>query len=357
MNQERLRSILACMAERGLTQMILTDRNSIEYLTGVKNNPMERLYALYISSEREPVFFLNKLFRGPKTMPGVRLVWYFDADDGVKMLSECVDHAKPCGVEKDMAAHVLLRLMDLKAATSFVNASFCVDSVRGRKSPHEAELMRKSSLLNDEVMAEVVGRIREGCTETGLASELKDMYQRRGAETAFTIVAFGDHGADPHYGPGDTVLKPGDPVLLDIGGIKDGYCSDMTRTVFYKSVSPKAREVYELVRKANETAEAMVKPGVRFCDIDRAARKVIEDGGYGEYFLHRLGHSIGQSVHEAGDVSAINLDPVLPGMTFSIEPGIYIPGEVGVRIEDLVLVTEDGCEVLNHYTKELQIIE
>jgi Xaa-Pro dipeptidase len=144
--------------------------------------------------------------------------------------------------------------------------------------------------------------------------------------------------------------------LIDVGCKKDSYCADMTRTFFYQSVSEKQREVYELVKKANEAAESMIKPGVRFCDIDKTARDIISKAGYGEKFTHRLGHSIGIEVHEYGDVSSINETKVKPGMIFSIEPGIYLEGEFGVRIEDLVLVTEDGVQLLNHYSKELTVI-
>ena len=130
----------------------------------------------------------------------------------------------------------------------------------------------------------------------------------------------------------------------------------MTRTVFYKEVSDEQRKVYNLVRQANEAAEAIIKPGVRLCDIDKVARDIITEAGYGKNFNHRLGHFIGRDVHEYGDVSAVFDMPVEAGMIFSIEPGIYIQGDFGVRIEDLVLVTEDGCEVLNSYSKDLLII-
>lgn len=131
----------------------------------------------------------------------------------------------------------------------------------------------------------------------------------------------------------------------------------MTRTVFYKSASEKAKEVFNIVLEANKRAIAMVKPGVRFCDIDNAAREYITEKGYGKYFTHRTGHSIGIETHDMGDVSSINTDILKPGMIFSVEPGIYLPGEFGVRIEDLVLVTEDGHELLNKYNKELNIIK
>ena len=145
-------------------------------------------------------------------------------------------------------------------------------------------------------------------------------------------------------------------VLFDIGCIKDGYCSDMTRSFYFGSVSDAHREVYETVRAANEAAIAKVRPGVPLKELDLAARDLITDKGYGPYFTHRLGHFIGLSEHEYGDVSCVNETLAVPGMIFSIEPGIYLAGDTGVRIEDLVLVTEDGCEILNHYPKTLEIL-
>ena len=168
---------------------------------------------------------------------------------------------------------------------------------------------------------------------------------------------FGANAADPHHSPDGTVLKPGQCVLFDIGCVKDGYCSDMTRTYYFKTVGAKDREIYEITRRANESAEAAMKPGVRYCDLDGIARKVIADAGYGPYFTHRLGHSIGQQGHEWGDVSSANTERVRPGNVFSCEPGIYLPGETGVRIEDLCLITETGVQILNRVPKELQIIE
>ena len=151
-------------------------------------------------------------------------------------------------------------------------------------------------------------------------------------------------------------MKPGDCVLFDVGCMKDGYCSDMTRTCYYKEVSPERRRIYEIVRAANERAISLIRPGVPLRELDRAARDLISGAGYGEYFTHRLGHFIGLAEHEFGDVSSASEWKAEPGMIFSIEPGIYLPGDTGVRVEDLVLVTEDGCEVLNHYAKDLEVI-
>ena len=162
-------------------------------------------------------------------------------------------------------------------------------------------------------------------------------------------MSFGANAGDPHHEPDDTVLKRGDVVLFDIGGRRCNYCSDMTRTFFWGEPDEETAHIYDIVRRANEAAEALIAPGVRMCDLDRVARDVIEDAGYGKYFTHRLGHSIGLQDHEPGDVSLVNEQVVEPGMTFSIEPGIYLPGRTGVRIEDLALVTENGVEILNAY--------
>jgi Xaa-Pro dipeptidase len=208
-------------------------------------------------------------------------------------------------------------------------------------------------------MDRVIKLLPKKYSEKKLAQFLPGLYEEFGAQGCSfdPIIAYGANAANAHHEPENCPLKEGDSVIIDIGCKKDSYCSDMTRTVFYKYASDHARKVYDIVLEANKRAITMIKPGVRFCDIDAAARNYIEAAGYGKCFTHRTGHSIGLEVHEFGDVSAVNTDTVQPGMTFSIEPSIRILGEFGVRIEDLVLVTEDGCEILNEYDKELMIVE
>ena len=211
--------------------------------------------------------------------------------------------------------------------------------------------MRTASHINDLVNEEAKHYVKAGMTERQVAEFIDARFRAHGCEgpSFTTIVSFGANAADPHHEPDDTVLKEGDCVLFDMGCVKDRYCSDMTRTWFCGQPTEKQAAVHDLVRRANEAAEALIAPGVRMCDLDRAARDVIEDAGYGKYFTHRLGHSIGLQDHEPGDVSLVNEQVVEPGMTFSIEPGIYLPGRTGVRIEDLCLVTESGVEILNAY--------
>ena len=231
------------------------------------------------------------------------------------------------------------------------------DDARAVKDAAEQEAMRASSKVNDDCMAEFEALIRPGITEKEMAEAIRGIYAAHGCSgVSFPpICGFGAHAADPHHDNDDTPLEAGQCVLIDVGGVYQDYCSDMTRTFFTGEPSEEERKVYELVRQAQAAAEALVKPGVRLCDIDAAARDLITEAGYGPYFNHRLGHFIGLEDHEAGDVSAVNENVVTPGMCFSIEPGIYLPGKFGVRIEDLVLVTEDGCEVLNHYPHELRV--
>ena len=240
----------------------------------------------------------------------------------------------------------------------FVDVSQIVDRVRMIKDEEEKELMRRASLLNDEACQRVISSISEEKSEKDVAKDLLAIHEELKVDglSFDPIIAYGANGANPHGTVGDRYVKPGDAIIIDMGGIKDNYCSDMTRTVFWKQPSEKAREVFEIVLEAQKRGVTAVKPGVRFCDIDAACRDYITEKGYGEFFTHRTGHHIGLECHEYGDISSINETKCESGMIFSIEPGIYLPGEFGVRIEDLVLVTEDGCEVLNKLNKELVII-
>jgi Xaa-Pro dipeptidase len=170
------------------------------------------------------------------------------------------------------------------------------------------------------------------------------------------MVCYGEGAADPHHLSSDVKVLAGQSILVDGGRPYQMYESDMTRTVFFGEPSMRDREVYDAVKAANLAAKAVIRPGMRCCDIDRAGRAIIEAAGYGKYFTHRLGHNLGLEGHEPPDIGPLCELPVVPGMCFSVEPGIYLPGEMGVRVEDLVVVTEEGCEVLNTYTRELQIL-
>lgn len=357
MIQSRLDKVVSRLEANGLNQIVITDPVSIFYLTGWQVDPMERLLALYISSDGERKLVSNELYTAPK-IPGVETVYFSDTQDGVSVLSSFTMKDKPLGIDKNMAARHLLKLMDEDAASRYINASSCVDLVRACKDEKELDLMRAASILNDRAMEEIQSSIREGITEKELAEAVGGIYKSLGADglSFDTLIGFGPNAADGHHAPDDTKLCEGDAVLIDMGCVKNGYCSDMTRTFFFRSATDKMQTIYNLVKTANEAARAKICPGIPLRDIDGAARKIISDAGYGKYFTHRLGHFIGLEVHEFGDVSAASDMIAEPGMVFSIEPGIYLPQEGGVRIEDLVVVTETGCETLNHVSREIEIL-
>lgn len=357
MNQDRLAKVRANLRNQGLEQALLVDPLSIWWLCGYYTEPYERFLALYVPAEGAPTLFLNRLF--PEAGGACEDVRTFsDTDDPVALVAQVTDHTKPLGVDKELAARWLVPLMDAGCATTFSLASASVDDARSIKDARERELMRRASATNDAAMEWLASQVRPGVTELEIADGLLGEYRRLGAQdhSFAPIVSFGANGADPHHGPDGTAFNRGDVVLFDVGCKQDWYCSDMTRTFFTAEPTEHQRAVYETVRRANEAAEKIVRPGVTFAQIDLTARKVIEDAGWGEYFTHRLGHQIGLVDHEPGDVSATHDEPVREGQVFSIEPGIYLPGDIGVRVEDLVIVTADGCEVLNHYSKDLTVL-
>ena len=305
MKENRVQRVLAALKEIGLTQMLVTDPMSVYYLTGYDNQPFERFFGLLLRADGKHALFLNRLFPAPEES-GAEEVWYDDTDPVMDRVAERLDPGAALGVDKELTARFLLPLMEKKAAAGFVNGSPAVDRTRGVKDGEEQEKMREASRINDLAMARFRTLVREGITEEAVAGQMLEIYRDLGAD-GFSfppLVAFGANAADPHHEPDGTVLREGDCVLFDVGCVKDGYCSDMTRTFYFRRVSGHCREIYETVRAANEAAEALIRPGVRLCDLDAAARDLIAAKGWGPAFNHRLGHFIGLSEHEYGDVSA-----------------------------------------------------
>ncbi len=357
MKEFRLNRILEEMKNNSIPQMIISSPAAIFYLTGKWIESGERMIVLYINIKGDRKLIINELFPVNEDL-GLDLVWYRDIDNPIEILSQYTNSNETLGIDKTWPSHFLISLMDRKGASAFVNGSPIIDRIRMIKDEEEKELMREASRINDKVMDKIVKYICPENTEKRIGNILAQLYEEEGTQgfSFEPIVAYGVNGADPHHSNDNSTVKVGEGIIIDIGCKNKFYCSDMTRTFFYGEPSAEAKKVYNIVLEANLKAIATVKPGVRFCDIDKAARDVIESYGYGKNFTHRTGHSIGLEVHDLGDVSAANEEVVKPGMIFSIEPGIYIEGKVGVRIEDLVMVTEDGCEILNKYPKELTVL-
>ncbi len=357
MDSVKLKKILAAMEDAGVPQLLISDPAVIYYLAGVSIQPGERMLVLVLRADGNHRFFINDLFHQNGDL-GAPITYYNDTQDGAALVAGALLPGETVAVDKNWPARFLLRLQELHGGKC-VNSSPIVDGVRAIKTPEEQEKMRAASRLNDQVMGRIIRALPEDHTETELADLLLQYYLDAGCSgySFEPITAFAGNAADPHHVTDSSRGRRGDCVVLDIGGRKDDYCSDMTRTVFLGEVSDRQREIYEVVREANLRGIAAAKPGNRMCDVDKAARDYITEKGFGKYFTHRTGHSIGLEVHEAGDVSAVNEAVIRPGQCFSVEPGIYIPEEgIGVRIEDLVLITEEGCEVLNHYPKDLTVV-
>ena len=356
MYQDRINRVAALMREENLQQIIVSSTASVYYLTGLWVEPHERMLALLIDDSGKTVLYGNALF-GLSESDTLPLRIHTDQDNPVKDLAFDLSPGL-VGIDKFWYSKFLLGVLALRDDVKPVDGSRPVDMARMRKDETERDFMRHSSKMNDEVIACAIAAVRDGVRENELAGLINREFLKRGADCEGTqLVCFGANGADPHHSADSSVLKPGDSIVFDIFTPISRYWCDMTRTVFYKSASAKQREVYELVRRANEVAIAAARPGISLSELDGIARGIITDGGYGEYFTHRLGHGCGLDCHEPPDVSGVSYAPLEEGMIFSVEPGIYLPGEFGVRIEDLVLITKDGCEVLNAYPKDLKIID
>ena len=218
--------------------------------------------------------------------------------------------------------------------------------------------MRRSSRVNDTVVEQLIASIDERSTERTLSRAIHGLYDAQGADGAAggALVAFGANCASPHPLCRDAAPQPGDCILIDAGAPLEMYQSDMTRTVFFRQVSAEMERVYQMVLAANLAGIAAVRPGRTAAQVDAAARAVIEEAGYGPFFTHRTGHGIGLHLHEAPAVGPGSDTVLEEGMIFSVEPGVYLPGRGGVRIEDLVLVTAGGAEVLNRLPKDLRVV-
>ena len=352
----RIEKLRAEMKKSGISALLLTQPMSIAYRTGVKVAPGERFFALYVD-EKSAKLFVNVLFSVTECKDA-EIISYKDGDDPLKEAAAAFPENSLCGVDGLMPAKLLLRLMDLRNDLKFTDGGALTAKVRMYKDRVEQAKMRASSLQNDEVMGELIELAKNRLSEKALADKLLHMYLKRGGSALSfdPITGYGPHAAEPHHVPDDTMPSEGDCLVLDIGGVLDDYCSDMTRTVFLGEPSPEMRKIYEIVKGAQQAALDFIKPGVLLKDIDTVAREYIEKAGYGEYFTHRLGHGIGLEVHEEPSIGLPNGLHAEPGMCFSVEPGIYVPGLGGVRIEDLVMITDEGVELLNHFSKDLIII-
>jgi Xaa-Pro aminopeptidase len=355
--EQRIIRLQSALRGERASLAVISFTDQMRYLAGMVENGHERLLALLVPAEGEPAFIVPAINAAQFTSnpAGIeRIVPWDDATGPAPALAGLLDAYDVSGgdtvyVDDEWHAVHLLTLQQVQPGLRCRPAGPLMATLRGVKAADELAALQRAADLVDETVEECWRYLRTGMTERDLAAVIARAYENRGTYPAFDItVCFGENTAIPHHRTSDRTLRRGDLVLVDTGCVADGYCSDITRTVAYGEPSDAlVREVYELVYAAHHAARAAVRPGVPAEEVDAAARKVIADAGYGEAFNHRLGHGIGLSVHEPPNMVAGNKAPLKAGQCFSVEPGVYFPGRFGVRIENIVACTDNGCLSFN----------
>ena len=362
----RIRRTQALMQEKDISCFLVSPSTDLKYLCdyhGMEGD--ERLLVLAIPREGEPFMLANAMYRAETGACAAEdiVFWPDGADPYQKLAEELWQRgyaAELVAVDQYMPARFVIGIQDALKQVRFYNGSGFTSQLRVYKDRHEMDLMAEASRIADLSLAQTVenGRRWIGKSENDFWAELEQHFLANGMSGGGGIVAVGEHAAVPHHNNSDTLIRDNDCLLVDYDARYQGYLSDMTRTFFLGTPSQKFRDVYAIVLEANLAGEAAAKAGNCMQDVDRAARSVIAKYGYGEYFIHRTGHGIGMDVHEGPSAQEGELAEIRPGMIFSCEPGIYLPGEFGVRIEDLVMIEEDGStRILNRMSKELTILE
>ena len=339
------------VADAELDGLLVTPGADLAFLTGYDPMQLERLTILLLTAKDEPILLVPALeapgVEVAEGIAGVEIVRWTDAEDPYEVLARRMRSGRFAVTDRTWASH-LLALEQATADCFFVAAGDAIPLLRAVKDPDEIDRLRAVAHAADATFAEIVEMPFAGRREVDVAADLDRLLREHGHETVgFTIVGSGPHAASPHHDATGRTIGPGDAVVLDFGGTRRGYWSDITRTVFVGEATQEQHTVHGIVMAAQQAAFEAIRPGVPAQDVDRAARAVIADAGYGEAFLHRTGHGIGVELHEPPYIVEGNEIALEVGMTFSDEPGIYLAGRFGVRIEDQVVVTEDGAERLN----------
>ena len=349
-------------ADAGLAGVLVAPGPDLVWLTGYHvPADTERLTLLVLAAGQEPTLDVPTL-EAPDAAKAagadaMTLRDWTDGKDPYDVTAPLLDVAGRFGVSDNAWAMHLLGLQKTLPETSYVSLTEALPMLRGVKDAAELERLAAAGAAADATYEEIKKVAFAGRKENDIARELSDLLKRFGhSQVDFTVVGSGPNGANPHHEASDRVIQDGDMVVLDFGGLKHGYGSDTTRTVHVGEPTDEERRVHDIVREAQTAACDAVRPGITCQDVDRVARKVITDAGYGEYFIHRTGHGIGVTTHEPPYMIEGEEQELVPGMCFSVEPGIYLPGRFGVRVEDIVTVTEDGGRRLNATARELAIV-
>ena len=363
--RDRLDRARAATGAAGLDALLITPGPDLRYLTGYPAIGLERLTCLVLPASGDPVLVVPQLERpaalaAPVGRLGLEVLDWAETEDPYALVTKQLPTAAGrVGLDDHMHAAKVLAFRAALPAAEQVLAGTVLSPLRVRKTPEEVAALRRAGAAIDRVHARMAEWLRPGRTEREVGVDIARAILAEGhAEGEWVVVGSGPNGASPHHDLSDRVIEPGDPVVVDIGGTTaEGYCSDSTRT-YLAGGRPPADFVdyFGVLLAAQRAAVAAVRPGVTAAAVDAAARDVIAGAGYGEFFVHRTGHGIGIETHEEPYLVADNETPLEPGMAFSVEPGIYLPGRHGARIEDIVVVTGDGAESVNRRPRELAVL-
>jgi Xaa-Pro aminopeptidase len=370
---DRLSRALELARERGFDALLVGVGPDLRYLTGYNAMPLERLTMLIGTPTTDGSILVVPRLEEAAARAGLRVevpvVTWGETDDPYVLVAAAVDQAsirEPGRIlvsDRLWASH-LLRLQAAMPGARFEPASTILRELRMFKDETEIDGLRRAARAADRVIDQIAHGRLVGRTEADVAREVRDRLIAEGHESAeFAIVASGPNSASPHHEASDRVVEAGEPIVLDIGGVLDGYASDITRTIWVtggdasRGPDREFLAMYDVVRDAQAEATAVARPGTPCERVDEVARGIIDAAGYGERFIHRTGHGIGLETHEDPYLVAGNDRPLAAGMTFSVEPGIYLEGRYGVRIEDIVVCTESGPISLNEATRDLLVVD
>lgn len=363
---ERLKAFQSYLKDEGQAIGLITNPANVFYLTGFNSDPHERFLGLVLDTRSdEMMLFVPALDRQAATEEAVieEIIPISDEQNPFDVVAERLGSAVG-SIGLEMGHVTMLRHQAMQGVfpdAEFADVEVEINRMRKRKSRAEVEYMQEAVDIIEKVLAEGIKKVKIGMTESELVGQLELLMKEHGAvgPSFATMVLAGEKSALPHGVPGDREIQSGDFLLIDFGVItKNGYCSDITRTFVVGEASDKHKEIYNHVLASNQAGIDAVRANVPLKMFDLAARKVIDEAGYGEYFNNRIGHGLGIEVHEAPSVHEKNEDIAEPGLFFTIEPGIYIPDFGGVRIEDEVYINDEGrAEVLTSFPKELQVLE
>ena len=362
MREKYLKRLVTILQNNNIDAMLIAPSEEMEFIMGHNTHLCERFQALIIKNDGTYFYICNLLTKDEIQSvlgPDVKVYGWFDGDiftDTVKFAFE--DQGligRTIAVNSTERAFIILQIMEA-VDVKFVNGKSYLEDMRLIKNEEELDNLRMAAKITDESFEDLLKFIKPGIKEADIARKMNEIFKDKGAEEGFTMVCSGPNSSYTHYNDDKRIIQEKDIIILDWGCKYKNMCSDMSRTVFVGGISEEERKVYEIVRKSQEAGEKAAVAGAYIPDVDKAARDIIENSGYGNYFFTRLGHGIGYSVHEAPDIKASNPRHLEKGMVFSIEPGIYMAGKFGIRIENIVAVTEKGNEVLNKASKEIVIL-